>query len=155
MKMDDLNKWLTLAANLGVIAGIIFLAVELRQNSDMIRAQTRANLAEELVDLFSANMNDSDYAAVLLRGNKGLELSEVEEYQYMRHRTSWVWYWNNVVYQYEMGMYDEGEFVRQFSIIRADMDIDPGIKSHWCKNRGFVSPGLAKAVEGDSYGDYC
>lgn len=30
-----------------------FLAAELRQNSDMIRAQTRANLAEELVDLFS------------------------------------------------------------------------------------------------------
>jgi len=33
MSMDNLNKWLTLFANIGVIAGIFFLGIELRQNS--------------------------------------------------------------------------------------------------------------------------
>ena len=39
MDSDRLNKWLSLAANFGVLAGIIFLAVEIRQNSDLARMQ--------------------------------------------------------------------------------------------------------------------
>ncbi len=31
MDSDRLNRWLTLGANLGVLVGIIFLAVEIRQ----------------------------------------------------------------------------------------------------------------------------
>lgn len=33
MKLDKLNQWLTLAANLGVLVGILFVAVQLRQNN--------------------------------------------------------------------------------------------------------------------------
>jgi len=33
MNTDKLNKWLTLVANLGVIAGIIFLAFEIQQSN--------------------------------------------------------------------------------------------------------------------------
>ena len=36
MYIDGVNKWLALAANIGVIAGIIFLAVEVQQNTDSI-----------------------------------------------------------------------------------------------------------------------
>jgi len=41
MNMDSLNKWLMLAANLGVITGIILLAVELRQNNDLLETQIK------------------------------------------------------------------------------------------------------------------
>ena len=39
--MDRLNQWMTLAANVGVLIGIIFLAYEIRQNTDAVHAQTR------------------------------------------------------------------------------------------------------------------
>lgn len=39
MNMDKLNKWLMLAANLGVIARIILLAVELQQNNSLLETQ--------------------------------------------------------------------------------------------------------------------
>ncbi len=39
MDSDRLNRWLTLGANLGVLVGIIFLAAEIRQNSDLARLQ--------------------------------------------------------------------------------------------------------------------
>lgn len=39
--MDSVNKWLTLAANFGVIAGILFLAVELNQNNELLEAEAR------------------------------------------------------------------------------------------------------------------
>lgn len=39
MDSDRLNSWLSLGANIGVLVGIIFLAVEIRQNSDLARLQ--------------------------------------------------------------------------------------------------------------------
>jgi hypothetical protein len=39
--MDKLNNWLMLAANLGVIAGIILLAVELQQNNSLLETQIK------------------------------------------------------------------------------------------------------------------
>ena len=41
MNMDSVNKWLTLAANFGVIAGILFLAIELNQNNELLEAEAR------------------------------------------------------------------------------------------------------------------
>lgn len=37
--MDIINKWLTLAANAGVVVGIIFLAIEIRGNTQALRSQ--------------------------------------------------------------------------------------------------------------------
>jgi len=155
MKLDALNQWLTLAANVGVLAGILFLAIEISQNSDAIQAQTRAQLSEQVTDLFSVNMSDSNYADVLLRGNVGQELSLVEQYQYARHRNAWIQYWNNVSYQYQMGTYDESEFRLQMATIRSDIDSLPGLKAHWCERRKTASQGLIEAIETDLLGDYC
>ena len=70
MNSESLNRWLTLGANLGVIAGIIFLAIELRQNNELLAADARFNrlqvtwngwqsLAEngDLTDLLVATRN--------------------------------------------------------------------------------------------------
>ncbi len=46
-KPSKLNERLTLIANLSVVVGIIFLAVELRQNTQAIEAQTRDSLTEK------------------------------------------------------------------------------------------------------------
>ncbi len=39
MKADNVNKWLTLSANIGVVIGLVLLLIELDQNSDLLRAQ--------------------------------------------------------------------------------------------------------------------
>jgi hypothetical protein len=39
MNSDHVNRLLTLGANIGVIAGIAFLALEIRQNSELLRLQ--------------------------------------------------------------------------------------------------------------------
>jgi len=45
MSMDRYNQWLTLLANVGVIAGIIFLAIELRHNNMLLVEQRSEALA--------------------------------------------------------------------------------------------------------------
>ena len=68
---------------------------------------------------------------------------------------AWLNYWNNVVYQYRMGMFDEAEFDHQVSVIRNDMEIYPGLKAHWCANKRLATNGLLEAVEGNRQGTYC
>ena len=155
MKKLDLGQSVTLLANVGVIAGILFLAMELRQNNEMIRGQTRSQIARDMVDLFQTNMNDSDYADVLLRGNSGEELSELERYQYERHRSAWFSYFENVVYQHGIDLYDDEEFFVQINRIRGDIDSNPGFKRSWCASRDRRTQLLVEAIEGDDLDRYC
>lgn len=41
MDFPQLNEWLTLGANLGVLIGIVFLIIEIRQNSELHRSDSR------------------------------------------------------------------------------------------------------------------
>ena len=50
MDSDRLNRWLTLGANLGVLAGIVLILIELDQNAELMRSQiiqSRAETAQE------------------------------------------------------------------------------------------------------------
>jgi hypothetical protein len=60
MNSDQVNKWLTLGANLGVFVGIVLLLIELDQNSDLMRAQMVQERANSLVQKYDANIH-SDY----------------------------------------------------------------------------------------------
>ncbi len=39
MDTDKFNRWLTLTANLGILIWLVLLIVEIRQNSQLMRAQ--------------------------------------------------------------------------------------------------------------------
>jgi len=39
MRADKMNSWLSLAANIGVVIGLILLTIEIGQNTEMMRAQ--------------------------------------------------------------------------------------------------------------------
>ncbi len=75
MKLDKLNGWLMLAANLGVLAGIIFLSMEIRQNTLAMRAtaiQTAAALSREQMYIL---MQDPEVSRIDEVG--GADLSEL------------------------------------------------------------------------------
>ena len=52
MNLEKVNHWLTLLANVGVLVGIVFLVIEVRQNTEAIYGQSRqaiyAGVQEEL-----------------------------------------------------------------------------------------------------------
>ena len=44
--MERLNQWLTLIASVGVLVGIVFLAIEIRQNTNSLELNRQIALAE-------------------------------------------------------------------------------------------------------------
>ena len=83
---ERINRWLTLAANFGVIAGILFLAIELRQNNELLTVQAsyaRFNIERERR---SRIIEDGEFADLIVRERQGDELSPTES---MRLRLHW------------------------------------------------------------------
>ena len=68
MNLDRVNRWLTLGANLGVLAGIVFLAFEIRQNSEALLAGSRQDLLAADLQLLD---NLMDYPQLYNPGNTG------------------------------------------------------------------------------------
>ena len=87
MRKRNLSETLTLLANLGVIAGIVFLGVELRQNNALMEMEARATLTENLQDGWYQVSSDPDLVDLFIKDRSGEELSEAEE---MRLNSYWM-----------------------------------------------------------------
>ena len=58
MNSDKINRWLTLTANIGVIAGLVLVAVQINQNTQITKAQIANDYYLADMDLELAMMGD-------------------------------------------------------------------------------------------------
>jgi hypothetical protein len=91
MDSVKMNQWLITLANFGVIVGIVFLVLEIRQTSMQIEQNTTALSAQSI---FQINQNtgiakraiaqDVDLAELLMRGDEDPEsLTELEQARFI------------------------------------------------------------------------
>ena len=106
----DVSQTITILANLGVIAGIVFLAFELQQNNRLMAAQVRAFEIEMSRSYPQDVLQNSDVAAAITKHLNGEELTDIEETQVyfvgLRLLRSWQWEWGEL----QAGMLDEATF---------------------------------------------
>ena len=138
MSVRRVNNWLTLG-NVGVLAGIGLLVFELGQTREMTRAQTRNDVAAQIVDLLRDVSTDSQLADVMTRKRGGEVLTEAENNQFGHRTMAMFRYFEGVHYQYRQGLYAESEFATQQEAWRSFMTT-PGYESIWCNTRETFSP---------------
>lgn len=148
LKSDKPARWLHVAANLGVLAGLLLLVVELDQNRDVMRAQTRHDLSTSIVEHLLAIVENPQLASVMRRGDAGEDLSSDEWYQYHVRSRALFRYWENVHYQYRAGLYDEVEFASHRDAWAAYLGTSRAPVSVWCEIRGEFSPEFRGELDG-------
>ena len=82
MDTEKLNSLLTLLANLGVLVGIFFLAIELRQNNELMEAEARFNRVSASKEAFNIQSTNGELAEIVVKVNNGQPLTEVELYRF-------------------------------------------------------------------------
>ena len=87
--MDGVNKWLTLAANIGVIAGIIFLALEIRQNTTVAQLEAYNRFVEGIIENDHFIASDTILTPLLVRVNSGAMPDEFTEEERFRIRLNY------------------------------------------------------------------
>ncbi len=78
MDMKRLNHWLALVANLGVIAGVVFLAYELQQNNALLVEELRYSMLQNQKDWTQFIAGNTDISN-LLYVNGTQNLSDLEK----------------------------------------------------------------------------
>ena len=147
MKAKRINQWLTLGANFGVLIGIVLLLVELDQNSKMMKAQTRFEVSQGIVELMSLSAGNEQLAGVLRRADGGEELSP-DEYRQFQHRSIALFrYLENLHYQYRQGLFDETEFSTQKEAWTWYLNTSKAAVAEWCFIRPSVSPEFRAEVD--------
>jgi hypothetical protein len=155
MDADRLNKWLTLGANLGVLAGIILLILELDQNREAIQAQTRNDISQGAIGVVSLAIDNPHLAEVIVRYNRGEELSDSEQY-ILDSRSEIIFrYFENVHYQYRLGTYDEDEFSRQMVTMKVVAANTPSLRKYWCENSSIFSERYEEAANEIFGSEFC
>lgn len=81
MDSDRLNRWLTLIANAAVVAGIFFLALELRQNNELLQFQAGSIYFQNRVWSVDKTLDNPEFARRIFKARNGEELDELETYQ--------------------------------------------------------------------------
>ena len=147
MESDRLTRWLTLAANLAVLVGIVLIIVELDQTRDMMRAQTRHDMAAGIVDLLQTPASNEQLASVLYRAHSGDELTPTELFQFHMRTNALLRYWEDVHYQYRVGLYDEIEFGRQRAAWKASFARSARQTEYWCQVRLLYSPEFMAEID--------
>lgn len=146
MKLGGLGWKETLAA-VGVILSLIFVAIELRQNTKAIQATVRNDLATASREFSLAIATSPELAAATRKWESGEEMAEVEFRMVQQLTIALVRNVENVYLQVQNGSVEASALVgygfRGTPLLRADRFV-----VFWSGIRGAFHPDFVEAFEG-------
>ena len=147
MNLDNLNKWLTLFANLGVLAGILFLAIEIQQNTNMIQSQTRDSLTKNNFEFYSLILSSPENIdAMLDLGFQTPELGE-QAFRFNIQAQAQFRLWENEWYQFESGLFEEDEMQARRSLWISALETNPGFRQIWANRSATYSESFRREID--------
>ena len=124
MKKLDLGRTINTLANIGVIAGIIFLAVELNQNNELLELEARATYSEYRQNGWDRISSDPQLVDMFIKDRNGQTLTESEEF---RLSAFWMGYLIRLEFEY---LHFDDFFDRNQSI-RRSFNAYPSFRKTW------------------------
>ena len=143
MKSDRLNRWLALGGNAAVVIGLLLLVYELNQTRELTQAQMRSEISRGIYDLLAMTANNEQLADLMYRADAGEPLTDAEYFQYASRTRAMFRYFENVHYQYRVGLYDDSEFERQKIAWGNYMNRLERALKIWCEYQHVVSEEFA------------
>ena len=147
MNAESINRWMGLAANVGVLVGIVFLIVEINQNSELMRVQIAQSRSDAIQENLMATVNSDYVLPIYMKVGDGEPLTPEEYYRILLTFRSNHTQQANTFYQLNQGMLDESalssieDFVREFGELPVARDI-------WNQIQNSYSPEYQTFVNG-------
>ena len=108
-----------MAANLGVIAGIIFLGLELRQNNQLIRAEALGVVLETRMATNEEQATNPASAALILKNRKGENLTELEQHMVRAFLAGSNMGWQRDYFYFQEGILPEEYLRANFPVMKS------------------------------------
>ena len=144
--MTKASDWMNLSASVAVIMGIVFLGLEIRQNTEMMRSQTRDAISEKQMMFSEWVATEIELANTIAKVNSGEELTPGEATQHA-YFLAGVWReWENSHYQFEQGLFDRDEFEPRMNRWVSTMRVK-AVRDAWVATRMNYSPSFRVEVD--------
>ena len=125
MKLPEVNNWLTLLANVGVLTGIVFLAIELDQSNRIAIAAAEADIRAAQRELLLATVENPELSEFVTRSQSFETIPPEDRVRYDSFVTMYFSMWAGSALQYENGLLSEYSLEVNIRSIRAFLHANP------------------------------
>jgi len=143
MNLAKVGSWLTLFANFGVIAGVVFLAYEIQQNNELLVQQSRFSMLQNQKDWKMFLTADREIAKIIY-GPQVDELNEIDRIRRFEILSgvlfTWQWEWT----QFQAGLLGASDL--PIEAFRAVWEIQ-NTQLDWPALKPTLDPGFAEFLE--------
>ena len=139
-KQTDWKDAIELLGVVAIVLSLILVAYELRQNTTMMKAQTRDSLTEKQMmfsEWFGTNRYSAEIAVLVNQGQVQPGSPEFLSFQFLVQGI--MREWENSFYQYEQGLFEREEFEPRKTRWRKVMSLK-SMRDYWATSRDEFSP---------------
>ena len=129
MKNIDFGQTINTFANIGVIAGIVFLILELQQNNELQQLQYEAEERVRVRSAVELVVNNPDYSELLSKDER--ELSQSERTRLLALGIAMLLNFENLYEDMVAGRVTEAEAVRRISGVWSRDTLNYGVPFAW------------------------
>ena len=137
MDSDRLNRWMTLAANVGVLAGIFMLLIELKQNTESAELQAAQSYVTLSHELDFRIVDDPSLIALFFTSpdeRTPEQLWRLDRWHFGVLRT-----WENGYYLHTKGVLDDGLWSGQEEFMGDLLRSSDELRNYYQTNRRYFS----------------
>jgi len=145
MTLGDLGNIGDFLGAIAVLVTLMYLAIQVRQNSSTSRAQTRQALADSQINLLNSRVTDPFLRAVSFKMYSGEELSEAESYALRVHILAHIRLFENYFTQYVLGTMDEEDWRAMREVIVGQFRL-PAYRQAFSYRQNIWNSGFAAEV---------
>jgi hypothetical protein len=145
MDSDQLNRWMTLLANLGVLVGIFLVLIELRQNTESAELQAAQSYVTLSHELDFRIVDDPSLIALFLTPPEERtpeESRRLDRWYFGSLRT-----WENGYYLYKKGVLDKDLWSGQEAFMADLLISSDELREYYQTNRSYFSAGFSTFLD--------
>ena len=143
-----IENWVNTLASIGVLMGILFLALEIRQNTEMMQSQARDAITDKQMMFSEWVTTEPEMALAIASAGGGLASMQPEHRIMYAYFLAGIWReWENSYYQYQRGLFDAREFEPRMQRWRSQMMESEAARLMWRSNRDWYAPGFRSVVD--------
>jgi hypothetical protein len=145
MKKIDLGQSISILANLGVLVGVVFLVIELRQNSDLLGMEIRSSAQNRIAGVTDLLIENPHILELLRRDPGDLTPTEYDTLVLLGIRS--LSNFESAYGDVRQGLVDEAEFVRRLKAIWNRPNLNYAMPLAWPTFRQRGSPEFVEWME--------
>ncbi|MBW2417411.1 MAG: hypothetical protein JRH19_02640 [Deltaproteobacteria bacterium] len=147
MTLSDLGNVGELIGAIAVVLSLLYLSVQIRQNTRQVRAATFQGVARGWKE-FLYTITSDDRAQLWLKGTVDFTALDAEERsRYFLLFRAYFRGYENDYYQFKQGTFDATPWEGYLNALRDDALSRPGIRRMWEQDRGNFNPEFVEFID--------